>query len=423
MTSSIPDISRHLKEVSPTPGRLRIFALPLAVVALLGSAFHFWPFEDNKLWQLLCPANLSVMLWVVIIIIYYIVSWNKQRVKTPVPHISVIAYVAVNILSLAFSPDLTRSLIFVVKLSLILFGAYSLLSCAINNERQLKHIYYMALFALLISLSYSLVVRFTLEQDTFGFHQNPCKNSTYLGMLAPLGCIFLFLNKGVLNKLLAAILVITSSISAGSIGMPLAIFTGISVPGIALVKGSVRYVILTALALAFILTALLWENPALNALRSDLTLYEHDGKNIKQRYIEWQAELNLLEDLTATGSGTGCINEYRSKFYYRLPKLNTLMPFDQNGWLAIPAENGILGLLCFCWIIVHYSKRSYQQIRQMKKSSSSEWLKYSIANMAGLLGACIAHLFSSVQYNGILLIFVVILVLIDKTESVLEQKP
>jgi len=404
--------------------RLTKLARVLTAVALVGSAFHFWPFEDNHLWQLLCPSNLAVLVWVVIYITYSVISRKGQQFKAHLPHISVIAFVVVNNLSLAFSPDPVRTVIFVSKLSLMFLGTYNLLIYAVGDWGQLKRIYQLAVIAVLISVSYSLITRFGLGWDVFGFHRNPFKYGTYLGMLVPMVSVFIFFSKNSANKIWAVVLVIASTITAGTVGTILAIFTGIAAAVITMGKGFVRLIMITSLVMALILLALLWESPALAALRNDCRLREQKSADIRQRYIEWQAELNLLEDRPITGTGAGCINEYRSEYYYRLPKLNTLKPFDQNGYLAIAAESGILGLVCFSWVILYYFNCAWQQIVQIKKTGNQDKLMYPIANMAGMVGACTAHLFSSVQYNGILLGFIVILVLIDKTgENLSEEHP
>ena len=153
-----------------------------------------------------------------------------------------------------------------------------------------------------------------------------------------------------------------------------------------------------------------------------MNLQEIDSSNLRQRYIEWQAEINLLEDRTAIGTGAGCINNHRSNYYYRLPKLNTLQAFDQNGWLACGAETGVWGLVCFSWIIVHHVKLAYCQIKKIRHDNSFIKYRFAIANFAGLLALCVANLFSSVHYNGVLIVFVLVLALISKNHSLFGEE-
>jgi O-antigen ligase len=143
--------------------------------------------------------------------------------------------------------------------------------------------------------------------------------------------------------------------------------------------------------------------------------------NLKQRYVEWQAEINLLEERALAGTGAGCVNDYRSKYYFRLPKLNTLRAFDQNGWLATGAETGILGLVCFCWIVGHHFRLAWQSVISTDQLGRTADRRAVVANFVGLTAACAASLFSSVQYNGVLIVFVLVLALIARTDHMLRE--
>ena len=175
------------------------------------------------------------------------------------------------------------------------------------------------------------------------------------------------------------------------------------VTGLIICKERPQRIVLCAAILSFMVTALF-----LNAgLIQDFKKVENDGKNLRQRYIEWQAELNMLEKYGVTGSGAGSINDYRSNYYYRLPKLNTLQPFDQNGWLTVPAEIGIMGLICFVWILYEHGKYLFGA----RSHSSSSILRINTSLSAAFVACCVCNLFSSVHYNGVLISFVLVLAL------------
>ena len=149
---------------------------------------------------------------------------------------------------------------------------------------------------------------------------------------------------------------------------------------------------------------------------------EKDSTNLRQRYIEWQAEINLLENRGITGTGAGCVNDYRSNFYYRLPKLNTLKAFDQNGFLAVAAETGLLGLTCFIWILIHYGKMSLKDCLSLRADKNSKLSAMATANIAGFVSGIFANLFSSVHYNGNLIVFVLLLSLITSVNRVYVRR-
>jgi hypothetical protein len=209
------------------------------------------------------------------------------------------------------------------------------------------------------------------------------------------------------------VLTFTAIISSGSFGAIAAIFAGMLVTAVIVPRWSVRIAILAAVI----------SGTGFLPIGDDIRIAEKDGTNLKQRYIEWQAEINLLENRTVTGTAAGCINEYRSNFYYRLPKLNTLKPFDQNGWLAAGAETGILGLVCFCWVVLHYGKAAFLKVMDSRWRNGHTIDRFAAANFAGLSAACVANLFSSIQYNGIVIIFVLVLALITGTSRLSEENP
>jgi O-antigen ligase len=401
---------------------LRLCAIALTGVAIVSSALHFWPFDSSKAWQMLCLPNSAVLMWILILTVYFFLKRGQGTDTSLLPHLSVFAYLAVNVLSVAFAANSVRAISFAGKLTLMFIGGYVLFSSAIFSTKSLRIIYGLATTATLISVAYCLLARFGFGSNNFGFFDNLYKYGTYTGILAPLCTSYLFMSSRFSKQLLAAILLIGTLISSGSLGAVIAITVGMTAFAVVIKRWLFRICVVGCLLCGVSLIILLDTNPAIVPLGDDIKLAEEDGINLKQRYIEWQAELNLLEERTITGTAAGCINDYRSNFYYRLPKLNTLKAFDQNGWLAVGAETGILGLVCFCWIIVYYSKLAYSQVTTANRIESATVNRVAVANFIGLIAACAANLISSVHYNGILIVFVLILVLISRTNLIFGQK-
>jgi len=98
-----------------------------------------------------------------------------------------------------------------------------------------------------------------------------------------------------------------------------------------------------------------------------------------------------------------------------LPKLNTLAEFDQNGWLAAAAETGVMGLLCFCWIVAEYGMRAAALLRR------NDTAAVGVSGIAGIVGACVANVFSSVNYNGVLIVFVLVLAIVGASCRICEE--
>jgi hypothetical protein len=395
--------------------RMGALAMVLAGVAVVASAFHFWPFEQSRTWQMLCPSNLAVLIWVLICGAWLLKNKTREKLAGILPHVSVLAYVAINVLSVAFAPDLGRAVSFTMKLALMLVGGYMLLSCAISSEKRMKIMYALAAAAAGISVVYCLAARFGFGSESFGFHGSAHKYGTYIGLLVPMSAVYLLTDSRSWPRLLGGILAAGAILSSGSLGALAAIAAGLALSAVLLPRLSVRLSIIGSVVCGLSAVFLLNSNPAVTTLKNDIRLAEQDGSNLRQRYIEWQAEINLVQERTATGTGAGCINTYRSGFYYRLPKLNTLEEFDQNGYLATVAETGILGLVCFCWVLFTYGKKALYEVFTTRRKSDMSRHRFAAANLAGLAGAVVANAFSSVHYNGVLIAFVLVLSLIGGT--------
>ena len=164
-------------------------AMVLAGVAVAASAFHFWPFEQSRTWQMLCPSNLAVLIWVLICGAWLLKNKTREKLAGILPHVSVLAYVAINVLSVAFAPDLGRAVSFTMKLALMLVGGYMLLSCAISSEKRMKIMYAFAAAAAGISVVYCLAARFGFGSESFGFDGSAHKYGTYIGLLVPMSAV------------------------------------------------------------------------------------------------------------------------------------------------------------------------------------------------------------------------------------------
>jgi hypothetical protein len=393
---------------------LHICSLALAGVVVISSAFHFWPFDKSKAWQILCPANSVLLIWILILMGHLVVKRDYKTYHSLLPHLSILAYLAINILSVAFAQDSNRAVNFTFKLVLIFIGGYLLFSAAISGINSFRVIYGLITVALIISVTFSLLTKIGLISGNFGFFGEPYKYGTYIGTLTPLCAAYLFMEPRYHKKLLGILLTIGALMSIGSMGGMMAIFAGMAVFTIMIRTWFIRICVVTSLFCAIGLALFAGSNSDSEFIRNDIKLVEQDSINLKQRYIEWQADLNLLEERPVTGTAAGCINEYRSNYYYRLPKLNTLKAFDQNGWITTGAETGIVGLMCFCWIVAYYFKLAYSQVMVESRTGYSIAHRFALANFTGFIAACVANLFSSVHYNGVLIVFVLVLALISR---------
>jgi len=393
--------------------------LILSIIVIFTSIFHSWPFAESRLWQQLSPPNVCVIIGSLLIVskIYK----NYTLLKNHIPHVSIISFLLVNFLSLIITPDIERSVVVIIKLILILFWAYVLLSYSIADLKKIVLLSYVTVISVAILVSYCLVRRYGYEDSGCGFFNSPYKYSSYIGTLLPFCSVFLLLSRKTILIVLGSLLVIAGVLSCASVGGFLAILLSMSL--ILFLLPLWRIKILIIMLFICILASMYFGHghKAIQQLKDDAKITESNEPHIKQRYIEWQAELNMLEDKTILGSGTGCINEYRSKYYYRLPKLNTLNEYDYNGWLLVAGECGVLGLVCFMWIFQYNFYSLWKKLSSVHKRSIDTEQRILYACFAGTVGAVVSHMFSSLLYNGVSIAFIVILVISNRTIMYSEE--
>jgi O-antigen ligase len=388
-------------------------ALALASAAIVLSALHFWPFGHSKIGQMALPPNVAAAAWLVLAGAHAVWGRRLDVIGDSMPHVSVLAFLTICLLSTAFARDPARALVYNVKSCLVLVAGYALISSAISSVKSLEIIYCMTTIAVVVSTTSCLVTRYGFGADSLGFHGSAHKYGTYVGMLAPLCAVYLLQYRD-WRCIAGTALLATAVVSCATFGAVVGLGAGMATFLFTGRHGSARSLAAMAVLLGGA-AALVFPPPAKGVLRDDLTVKEEDAVNLRQRYIEWQAQINLLGERTVTGTGAGSINDYRSEYYYRLPKFNTLDAFDQNGWLACGAEMGVLGLVSFGWIILAHFRKAVCPIRRAG-TRTDDGHQFAAANLAGLTAACAANLFSSVHYNGILVAFALVLALISRTQ-------
>ena len=396
------------KPLAARGGGLERLATVLAALVMLCSALHFWPLEGNKRWEALAPTNVALAAWLAGVAMLAIARRRRSVLRDLLPPPSVLAYLGIVILSVAFAPDTARAVSYAGKLVLALGGGYALFALAARGSRGRRAIMLAACLAAAVATAGCLCMRLAGHADSCGFFGSPHKYGTYAGLLAPLCATWLMLSGRRPAKLLGALLAAAGIASVATLGGLAAISVGLATAACLAGRWSSRVLILGVLIVS-VGAALAWPGKSADGLRRDMALRESDGTNLRQRYIQWQALVNLLQERTVTGAGAGCLNTYRSEFYGRLPKLNTLAPFDENGYLAAAAEGGIFALACLSWLIASHLQMGWRRVRVARRLSDERGLRDATAALAALAGACVANLFSAVQYNGIVIVFAAVL--------------
>ena len=405
------ELEKITNQFGQPPHSLTGPALAIGGIVLLWSAIHFWPLSGNRIWELLCPMNSGVLLWLGILAVIVLLRRDMSLVWRWAPHVSVVAYVCISMLSAAAAPDTMRAITSGCKILLVLVGGYALFRCAMSSVGRLESMFRAALLALLLCLGGWFVWRIAFGGDRCGFFEDADKYGTYIAMLTPLCAGRLLMGRSRRARGFAALLIVAAIATSATLGGVVGVVVGTLVCIVVANSRSVTIFGAGAVCCAVVIAAIQWPG---GPLRNDIRLLEDDGVNCRQRYVEWQALINSLESYGGEGMGVGCMNEYRSTFYYRLPKLNTLRPAEQNGWLVAAAESGVIGLMCLCWIFAHHFKSAWRSIAD-GAAEDRPLRACVISAFAALVGAGVSSVFCSIQYNGLLIIFAFILAVIVST--------
>lgn len=111
-------------------------------------------------------------------------------------------------------------------------------------------------------------------------------------------------------------------------------------------------------------------------------------KNVKSRYLEMEASLDLLSEHTSLGIGLGNFQNNIGKYYNGFPKVNTAQPNEDSGYFIIASTSGILGLAAFLWIFLAMLREC--RVRYRGSTGPEKALYW------GLLGSLIALLTENV---------------------------
>jgi len=373
-----------------------LLALALAVTVPL----HGWPMSDSASLRFFWLANCVVLVWCAVALVRLRTREGRDAFAAFGPPECIWACIVVGLLSVATADDLVRAGTSAAKTALLFAGTYSLTAAACRRAERSMHILWILTVGASACVAHAWIQRATGPVPV-SFFESPLKFGSFLAMVVPASFVYLSRSQRLLPAFGAGVLLLAAMLVCASFWAVLGMLVGCLGGGLCH-PHTRRRAALGVPVVALIVVAAVWagRHPALAA---DAGWMEADGPDLKQRYIEWQAQVNLLSDRAAVGTGAGCLNDYRSFYYGRLPKNNTIAPFDQNGWLAAAAETSLLGLASLCWIFGHFA------LRAMRRRGSP------LVHAAGaaLAGVAVAQIASSIFYNGILVLFVMFLALIE----------
>lgn len=110
--------------------------------------------------------------------------------------------------------------------------------------------------------------------------------------------------------------------------------------------------ILASYSLAKVSPSVTGKNPSehYSSQLSQLAIADPNGQDLAQRYIEWHAALMMMKNNFIVGVGPGNYQLNIGRYYGLLPKLNSMEPDSQNGWLITGSTIGVTGLCMLVWL-------------------------------------------------------------------------
>jgi hypothetical protein len=130
------------------------------------------------------------------------------------------------------------------------------------------------------------------------------------------------------------------------------------------------------------------------------------GRQLDQRLLEWQAALNLSGARPLLGVGIGSYQSEIGYYYQPFPKLNTMEPNTQNGYLIILATMGFIGLGVYFWILLFF----WRMLRGLLGKKRNQDLFTIIVGIAGsFIGFCLYNIFCPLVNLTAVIFFVLIL--------------
>jgi hypothetical protein len=144
-----------------------------------------------------------------------------------------------------------------------------------------------------------------------------------------------------------------------------------------------------------------------------------DQKHIKQRYMEWQAALNMFVKQPLIGFGAGNYQNYIGNHYGILPKVNTMEPNSDNLYLVIASTTGLFGLSALIWILSYFYKSS---LILVKKTDNSFTKIIGLWGVGSILSISIYAFFTSFFVVSLMFMFVLIVSIIQSNLSCINEK-
>lgn len=383
---------------------------------LITLVFGLSPFVNNALVGLLLAA--SAAYWVLLTVTdgpeADTSAVEPERVSvlaTPI-HLLVLLYWAISVVATAFSPVKQAALAGLTKLTLYLM-LFALLARLLRSPRLRTWLLTVYLHAALLVSVYGIRQWFSgaqalatwvdpespLSKTTrvYSFLGNPNLLAAYLLPAVVFSIVAMFAWRRWLPKLLAATMVVVNGSCmvltfsrGGWIGLVLAAMVLLLLLGYwfsAQLPGIWRtwtVPILLGAGTALLVVAIAAVEP-LRDRASSMFVGRGDSSN-NFRINVWMSVIEMIKARPILGIGPG--NTAFNKIYplYQRPRFSALSAYSIP--LEIAVETGMIGLLCFIWLLLSTLTTGWNTLQRLRDMNSQDgyWLIGAIATLFGMLG-------------------------------------
>ena len=354
----------------------------------------------------------------------------REAVWPPAPVVGLVVVVMASTVQLTETNQLKEAAKEIAQILLYFVAAYTLFASLIRDASRLRIVTYAfflgASGVVLYGVWDYLILGYVAPFDVGATFENRHTYGAYLAILLPLAFGLLLEVEQRWQRVWLAILLVLGAASVLYGATIIALVLGFLATGLirkspepdgssAVAAGR------TALAVGMVLLLAIALPPNRSAAVVDFLTFKESGRiegsyeyvqgAPKQRYIEWLAAINMLEDAPALGVGAGNYQLRIGEFYYgTLPNLDSIEPDSYSVFLVTAASTGFLGLTCLVAIFLHFAAKARRAAHTVYDGA----LERGLARGAwgAMCAAAVHNMFSSYLVRGVGLVFVFLLALI-----------
>lgn len=250
-------------------------------------------------------------------------------------------------------------------------------------------------------VAFGLVQYFDPQVDTFKVRATFGNRNVlggYLAMVLPVAfAFFLYETRWPLRAGWIAL------VAAGFIlnlagGTLIALAVGLS--AVALGRSRFAFVIvLAALVLGIAVVSPRMPRDNLRVQADSIGLFDEKGE-MRPRYTEWQAAINMWQEHPLIGVGAGNYQLNIGSHYGYIPRPNTNVtePDSHNLYLVLLSSTGLLGALAFAGMLIFFSQRAFAAFN-VQEDRFCKALALGLAG--GILAVAVNNVWSAVLVRGL----------------------